>query len=142
SGCRVQPTAARFSRPFGSVSATGSMSSRSFVVMPRPTTSPPRVPPESSQSAPRCASASRVRPVRWVHAMSEKTEATLDTVWTFIDEPLNALLFLLIGVAVFAIDYGRTDYQLAALMLVPAVLLARLVSVAVPLTVLRTRAAI
>ena len=38
------------------------------------------------------------------HAMSETTESTLDTVWTFIDETLNALLFLLIGVELLAID--------------------------------------
>jgi CPA1 family monovalent cation:H+ antiporter len=76
------------------------------------------------------------------HAMSERTQDTLDTVWTFIDETLNALLFLLIGIEVFAIDYARTDYLLAALVLVPAVLVARWVGVAAPLTVLRARLAI
>jgi monovalent cation:H+ antiporter, CPA1 family len=76
------------------------------------------------------------------HAMSERTQDTLDTVWTFIDETLNALLFLLIGIEVFAIDYSRSDYLVAALVLVPAVLCARLVGVAAPLTVLRARLAI
>jgi monovalent cation:H+ antiporter, CPA1 family len=73
------------------------------------------------------------------HAMSEKTETTLDTVWTFIDETLNAMLFLLIGVEVFAIDYSRTDYLVAGLILIPAVLCARLIGVGTPLTVLRAR---
>jgi monovalent cation:H+ antiporter, CPA1 family len=75
-------------------------------------------------------------------AMSERTQDAIDTVWTFIDETLNALLFLLIGVEVFAIDYSRSDYLLAAAILIPSVLVARLVSVAAPLTLLRTRLAI
>jgi monovalent cation:H+ antiporter, CPA1 family len=73
------------------------------------------------------------------HAMSEKTETTLDLVWTFIDETLNALLFLLIGVELLAIDYSRADYIIAGLILIPAVLGARLLGVAAPLTVLRAR---
>lgn len=73
------------------------------------------------------------------HAMSETTESTLDTVWTFIDETLNALLFLLIGVELLAIDYSRADYIIAGLVLIPAVLCARLLGVAAPMTALRTR---
>lgn len=72
-------------------------------------------------------------------AMSKQTETALDTVWSFLDEALNAILFLLIGIEVFAIDYSRADYWLAAALLIPAALFSRLVSVAVPLTVLRTR---
>ncbi|MCB9524052.1 MAG: sodium:proton antiporter [Myxococcales bacterium] len=75
-------------------------------------------------------------------AMSAGTQSALDTVWTFIDEALNALLFLLIGVEFFAIDYSRSDYLIAAAVLVPAVLVARLVGVAVPVAVLRARLAI
>ncbi|MFO7563824.1 MAG: sodium:proton antiporter [Enhygromyxa sp.] len=73
------------------------------------------------------------------HAMSDRTESTLDTVWTFIDETLNALLFLLIGVELLAIDYSRSDYIIAGVLLIPAVLGARLLGVATPLTVLRRR---
>jgi len=76
------------------------------------------------------------------HAVSERTEQVLDTVWTFIDETLNALLFLLIGIEVLAIDYSRRDYLLAASMLVPLVLLARLAGVAIPLAALGRRAAL
>lgn len=75
-------------------------------------------------------------------AMSARTETALDTVWTFIDETLNALLFLLIGVEVFAIDYSRGDHLLAAGLLIPAVLGARLLGVAIPLTALRAKLAI
>ncbi len=73
------------------------------------------------------------------HGMSDETQSTLDTVWTFIDETLNAMLFLLIGIEVFAIDYSRSDYMLAAAILIPGVLLARLSGVAIPFTVLRSR---
>lgn len=74
-----------------------------------------------------------------VHAMSDRTASTLDTVWTFIDETLNALLFLLIGVEVFAIETSRVDYLLAGALLIPLVLAARWVGVAGPLSALRTR---
>jgi CPA1 family monovalent cation:H+ antiporter len=72
-------------------------------------------------------------------AMSDRTQSTLDTVWTFLDEGLNALLFLLIGVEFFAIDYSRTDYLIAAAILIPVTLAARLLGVAAPLSVLRAR---
>ena len=71
-----------------------------------------------------------------IHAMSETTAQNLDVVWTFIDEMLNAVLFLLIGLEVFAIDISR-NYLFVGLGLVPAVLFARLVSVAGPVLALR-----
>jgi CPA1 family monovalent cation:H+ antiporter len=76
------------------------------------------------------------------HAMSELTSDTLDIVWTFIDETLNALLFLLIGVEVLAIDYSRHEYLLGSVILIAVVLFARLVAVAIPVTALRSRLAI
>lgn len=72
-------------------------------------------------------------------AMDERTEAALDTVWTFVDEALNALLFLLIGIEVLAIDYSRSAYLWAAATLVPVALLVRFVSVWVPLRVVRAQ---
>lgn len=72
-------------------------------------------------------------------AFSERSEATLDTVWTFVDETLNALLFLLIGIEVFAIDYSRRDYLIAAALLIPLVLVARFAGVAGALRLLRRR---
>ncbi|MDA0374721.1 MAG: sodium:proton antiporter [Planctomycetota bacterium] len=76
------------------------------------------------------------------HALGDRTELVLDTVWTFLDETLNALLFLLIGIEVLAIDFSHRDYLLAALILVPLVLLARLAGVALPLAALGRRAAL
>jgi CPA1 family monovalent cation:H+ antiporter len=72
-------------------------------------------------------------------ALSERSEATLDTVWTFVDETLNALLFLLIGIEVFAIDYSHREYLFAAGLLIPLVLVARFFGVAGPLWLLRNR---
>lgn len=69
-------------------------------------------------------------------AMSARTQSSLDTVWMFIDETLNALLFLLIGVEVLAIDSSSKGHLLAALALIPAGLAARWISVALPLAVL------
>lgn len=72
-------------------------------------------------------------------ALSERSEATLDTVWTFVDETLNALLFLLIGIEVFAIDYSHREYLFAAGLSIPLVLVARFAGVAGPLWLLRRR---
>lgn len=68
-------------------------------------------------------------------AMSAKTRMNLDTVWYFIDEALNAVLFLLIGLEVFAVDF-EAERLFAALLLIPLVLLARAAGVGVPLRVL------
>jgi CPA1 family monovalent cation:H+ antiporter len=74
------------------------------------------------------------------HALRGRTEQVLDTVWTFLDETLNALLFLLIGIEVLAVDFSREDYLMAAILLVPLVLLARFAGVALPLLALGARA--
>ncbi len=74
-------------------------------------------------------------------AMSESTRRHLDIVWYFVDEALNALLFLLIGLEVFAIELEPSTL-LAAVLLIPLVLVARTVGVGVPLTVLRRQLAL
>lgn len=71
-------------------------------------------------------------------AMGEPTERTLDTVWTFIDETLNAVLFLLIGVELFALSLVEGSMLLGAVM-IPCVLFARWVGVALPLSLVRRR---
>ncbi|HVJ18101.1 MAG TPA: sodium:proton antiporter [Polyangiaceae bacterium] len=71
-----------------------------------------------------------------IKAMSETTAQNLDVIWTFIDEMLNAVLFLLIGLELLAIDISRY-FIFVGLALVPAVLFARLVSVAGPVLALR-----
>jgi len=69
-------------------------------------------------------------------AMSERTRQGLDLVWGFIDEALNAVLFLLVGVEVLALEFVPVHLG-AALLAVPLVLGARLGSVWLPLAVLR-----
>lgn len=62
-------------------------------------------------------------------AMSKRTQEHLDTFWELLDEILNAVLFVLIGLEVLAIEL-RVSYLLAAAVSVVVVLLARLASVA------------
>jgi CPA1 family monovalent cation:H+ antiporter len=68
-------------------------------------------------------------------AMSATTKKNLDIVWHFIDEALNAVLFLLVGLEVFALDLAP-QWWIAGLILIPLVLLARTASVMIPLTTL------
>jgi CPA1 family monovalent cation:H+ antiporter len=60
----------------------------------------------------------------------------VDAFWKLIDEILNAVLFLLIGIEVFAISFDMDAFQtgLAAIVLA---LVARLAAVAVPVLMLR-----
>jgi len=64
-------------------------------------------------------------------AMSEITRKNLDAFWELIDEILNALLFVLIGLEILVLAFTR-NLLFAGLLAVPAILLARWVSVAVP----------
>ena len=73
-----------------------------------------------------------------VMAMSEQTRHRLDSFWELIDEILNAVLFLLIGFEILVITIER-DYVTAGLIMIPVVLLARFVSVGVPVTLMRRR---
>ena len=68
-------------------------------------------------------------------AMSETTRKNLDTFWELLDEIMNALLFVLIGLEVLLLTFTR-DLFLAGLLAVPAILLARWVSVAAPIAVM------
>jgi len=69
-------------------------------------------------------------------AMSEKTRKHLDTFWELIDEVLNAVLFVLIGLEVLTLVYDQ-KYLLAGLLAIPIVLLARFITVGIPITVMR-----
>ncbi|MGH9144178.1 MAG: cation:proton antiporter, partial [Vicinamibacterales bacterium] len=71
-------------------------------------------------------------------AMSDRTRAHIDAFWSMIDELLNAVLFLLLGLEVFAVPRW-SDVFVPALLVVPICLLARLVSVAVPVAAMRVR---
>jgi CPA1 family monovalent cation:H+ antiporter len=69
-------------------------------------------------------------------AMSEKTRKHLDTFWELIDEVLNAVLFVLIGLEVLTLVYDQ-KYLLAGLLSIPVVLLARFITVGAPITIMR-----
>lgn len=66
------------------------------------------------------------------HAMSESTLKYIDMFWEMIDEILNVLLFMLIGLELIIISF-QGDYLLAGLLAIPLVLLARLICVSIPL---------
>jgi len=69
-------------------------------------------------------------------AMSPRTREHLDTFWELVDEVLNAVLFVMIGLEVLVLTFdGR--YLLAGLAAIPLVLLARLVAVGVPVAILQ-----
>lgn len=70
------------------------------------------------------------------YAMSEATESNLDTFWELIDEVLNAVLFLLIGLEVLLVSFSGS-ILLAGLLAIPLVLAARLVSVGIPVLMLK-----
>lgn len=71
-------------------------------------------------------------------AMSDRTREHLDTFWELVDEILNAVLFVLIGLEILLISF-KSEYVLAAALLIPAVLLARLVSVGLPIKLFSVR---
>lgn len=70
------------------------------------------------------------------HGMSEETRHYVDAFWKLIDEILNAVLFLLIGVEVFAIAF-EYEYLTAGVAAIALALIARLAAVAVPILILR-----
>jgi len=74
-------------------------------------------------------------------AMSEQVTDYLEKFWELIDEMLNAVLFLLIGVEVLVVatEAFRLERALAGVAMIAVVLLARLVSVAVPIGLMRLR---
>ncbi|MBW1806182.1 MAG: cation:proton antiporter, partial [Deltaproteobacteria bacterium] len=69
-------------------------------------------------------------------AMSEKTRRNLDKFWELVDEILNAVLFVLIGLEVLVLTFNR-EYFMASFLLIPLLLIARFVSVGLPVAVLR-----
>lgn len=69
-------------------------------------------------------------------AMSDNTRERLDSFWELVDEILNAVLFLLIGLEILVVAIAR-PYLFAGLLVIPAVLLARFISVALPITLMR-----
>ena len=64
-------------------------------------------------------------------AMSDTTREHLDTFWELVDEILNALLFVLIGLEVLVLTFTY-DLLFAGLLAIPGILFARWVSVGAP----------
>lgn len=65
-------------------------------------------------------------------AMSDKVREYMFAFWEIIDEVLNSVLFLLIGLEVLVLAFGAADIRLMVVA-IPAVLVGRLVSVSSPL---------
>lgn len=69
-------------------------------------------------------------------AMSEITVERLDTFWELIDEILNAVLFVLIGLEILVITFGA-HLLIAGVLSIFIVLIARFISVGVPIFFIR-----
>lgn len=69
------------------------------------------------------------------HGMSEQTREYVNAFWELIDEILNAVLFLLIGVEVFAVAFSM-DALVAGIAAIGLSLIARLGAVLVPVLLL------
>jgi CPA1 family monovalent cation:H+ antiporter len=73
-------------------------------------------------------------------AMSDKTRQNLDTFWELIDEILNSLLFVLIGIELLVVTLS-VFYLEAGIIAILVVLFSRIVSIAIPEFVLHLRRA-
>jgi CPA1 family monovalent cation:H+ antiporter len=70
--------------------------------------------------------------------MSEKTREHLDNFWELLDEILNAVLFVLIGLEILIIPFDTYPFWVA-LTMIPVVLSARFISVSIPVVLFRFR---
>ncbi len=68
--------------------------------------------------------------------VSSKNREQLDTFWELMDEILNAVLFVMIGLEVLILDVSG-QYLAVGLLAIPLVLLARLISVGLPIGIMR-----
>lgn len=71
-------------------------------------------------------------------AMSEKTREHLDLFWELLDEILNALLFVLIGLEVLVLEFSKASL-LAGVISIAMVLLARWIAVGVPIAIFKLK---
>ena len=69
-------------------------------------------------------------------AMSDVTRKHLDAFWEMLDEILNSILFVLIGLEILLLTVQR-GYYTAALLAIPLVLLGRLLSLTLPVLSMR-----
>ncbi len=71
-------------------------------------------------------------------AMSERTREHIDTFWEVIDEILNMILFVLIGLEVIIVHFDAKSLFISILA-IPLVLLGRFISVSLPISLMRLR---
>jgi CPA1 family monovalent cation:H+ antiporter len=71
-------------------------------------------------------------------AMSETSRKNLETFWELVEEFLDAVLFVLVGLEALLISFN-VSVLVFALVLVPVILLIRLLAAGVPITLLRRR---
>jgi len=69
-------------------------------------------------------------------AMSDTTREHLDTFWELVDEVLNAVLFVLIGLEVMVLSFSKA-YFMAGVLFIPIVVFSRFISVGIPVAALR-----
>ncbi len=68
-------------------------------------------------------------------AMSERTRQNLDMFWELVDEILNAVLFVLIGLQILVMPMAG-NYLIAGLLAIPIALLCRMIAVGIPVSVM------
>ena len=69
-------------------------------------------------------------------AMSKEVRDHLDKFWELVDEILNAVLFVMIGLEVLILTFNRS-YFLAGIILIPLLLAARFICVGIPVVILK-----
>ena len=69
-------------------------------------------------------------------AMSDQVRDHLDKFWELVDEVLNGVLFVIIGLEVLALTFSR-EYFTAGVILIPLLLVTRFISVGGPVLIMR-----
>jgi CPA1 family monovalent cation:H+ antiporter len=69
---------------------------------------------------------------RMEHVMSNTTTLYIEKFWELVDAIMNAVLFVLIGLHLMLLDY-KNIYLLLGILAIPIVLIARYLSISVPL---------
>ena len=69
-------------------------------------------------------------------AMSEEVRNHLDKFWELVDEILNAVLFVMIGLEVLILTFNRSYFS-AGIILIPLLLVVRFICVGIPVVILK-----
>jgi monovalent cation:H+ antiporter, CPA1 family len=70
-------------------------------------------------------------------AMSDVTRQQLDAFWELLDDILNAVLFVMIGLEILMLSITY-QFLLISLLIIPLVTISRFIAVGIPMTLLRT----